>query len=65
MNHVSLYILPFFPEPKTFGSADGWPAEGRPAGGGARCIESGDDGSEVDGSAIFDCVTAMASTEPI
>jgi len=28
--------LPFFPEPKAFGSADGWPAEGRPAGGGAR-----------------------------
>ena len=27
---------PFFPEPKIFGSADGWPAEGRPAGGGAR-----------------------------
>ena len=26
----------FFPEPKIFGSADGWPAEGRPAGGGAR-----------------------------
>ena len=28
----------FFPEPKAFGSADGWPAGlgGRPAGGGAR-----------------------------
>ena len=24
-------------EPKSFGSADGWPAFGRPAGGGARC----------------------------
>ncbi len=35
------------------------PAEGRrPAGGGARCIESEDDDSEVDGSAILDCVTA-------
>jgi hypothetical protein len=45
-------------EPKTFGSADGWPAEGRPAGGGARCIESEDDDSAVDGMAILDCVTA-------
>jgi hypothetical protein len=44
--------------PKTFGSADGWPAEGRPAGGGARCIESEDDDSAVDGMAILDCVTA-------
>ena len=28
--------LSFFPEPKIFGSADGWPDEGQPAGGGAR-----------------------------
>jgi hypothetical protein len=49
----------FFAEPKSrFGSADGWPAEGRLAGGGARCIESEDDDSEVDRSAILDYVTA-------
>ena len=26
----------FVPEPKGFGSTDGWPAKGRPAGGGAQ-----------------------------
>jgi len=29
----------FFQEPKGFGSADGWPASGRPAGGGALAEE--------------------------
>ena len=28
--------MAFFPEPKSFGSAHGWPAEGLPAGGGQR-----------------------------
>ena len=30
--------LSFFLEPKSFGSADGWPASGRPAGGGAGAL---------------------------
>ena len=31
-------VLLFFLEPKSFGSADGWPASGRPAGGGAGAL---------------------------
>jgi len=45
--------LPFFPEPKAFGSADGWPAEGRPAGGGAQeGIDGWRDGGKSAVSAI-------------
>ena len=33
--------MTFFPEPKSFGSAHGWPAEGRPAGGGQRAPTRG------------------------
>jgi len=45
--------LMFFPEPKAFGSADGWPAEGRPAGGGAQeGIDGWRDGGKSAVSAI-------------
>ena len=42
--HINNFIFPvmaFFPEPKSFGSAHGWPAEGRPAGGGQRAPARG------------------------
>jgi hypothetical protein len=57
----------FFPEPKTFGSADGWPAFGRPAGGRARCVGSEEGESQgISTDRRFLTVSQqMASTEPI
>ena len=38
---MAFFPEPSFPEPRSFGSADGWPAEGRPAGGGQRAPARG------------------------
>ena len=63
--------VPLFPEPKVFGSADSWPAFGRPAGerakgrtagGGARCEERGFADRRIDCSDSLETVRSQAAS---
>ena len=54
-----------FPEPKSFGSADGWPAEGRPARGRLRWAGDRRNDGGIDGRRRLTEPSTTATAQPI